>query len=110
MSVTMLSYLYLFFQVEVRGRCAGEGERGAGDKTAPELGAVLEVASKGSSLAGSGEVKAPALVELHVPHASHGLNLGLDGTKLVVVSVVTTLKQILVTSVARILVANPSAE
>lgn len=43
---------------------------------------------------------------LHVPDATHGLDLGLEGGKIVVVSVITTLKQVLVASVSRVLVTH----
>lgn len=49
-------------------------------------------------------------MELHVPDATHGLDLGLEGTELVVVSVVTTLKQVLVASVSGVLVTHPPGE
>lgn len=48
-------------------------------------------------------------MELHVPDTTHGLDLGLESAEVVVVSVVTTLKQVLVTSVARVLIAHPAA-
>lgn len=63
--------------------------------------------SRCRSLAGGGEVEASSLVELHVPDATHGLDLGLEGAKVVVVSVVTGLKQVLVASVSRVLVTHP---
>lgn len=59
------------------------------------------------SLAGGGEGEAASLVELHVPDAAHGLDLGLEGTEVVVVSVVAALKQVLVASVSGVLVAHP---
>lgn len=43
---------------------------------------------------------------LHVPDATHGLDLGLEGGEVVVVSVFTTLKQVLVASVSRVLVTH----
>lgn len=43
---------------------------------------------------------------LHVPDATHGLDLGLEGGEIVVVSVFTTLKQVLVASVSRVLVTH----
>lgn len=46
-------------------------------------------------------------MELHVPDTTHGLDLGLEGAEVVVVSVVTTLKQVLVASVSRVLVTHP---
>lgn len=70
------------------------------------LVAMPPVCSRTCSL-GRGEVEAAALVELHVPHTAHGLNLRLEGTKLVVVSIVAALKQVLVASVAGILVSHP---
>lgn len=48
------------------------------------------------------------LVILHVPHTANRLDLRLEGTKLVIMSVVSTLKQILVASVAWVLVSNPT--
>lgn len=63
--------------------------------------------SRCHSLAGGGEVEASSLVELHVPDTTHGLDLGLEGAKVVVVSVVTGLKQVLVASVSRVLVTHP---
>lgn len=63
-------------------------------------------AGKGS-LAGGGEVEASSLVELHVPDTTNGLDLGLEGAEVVVVSVVTALKQVLVASVSRVLVTHP---
>lgn len=48
-------------------------------------------------------------MELHVPHTAHGLNLRLESAKLVVVSVVATLEQILVTSVSGVLVSHPTS-
>lgn len=58
------------------------------------------------SLAGRGDVEAPSLVVLHVPDATHGLDLGLEGGEVVVVSVFTALKQVLVASVSRVLVTH----
>lgn len=46
-------------------------------------------------------------MELHVPDTTHGLDLGLEGGEVVVVSVVTALKQVLVASVSRVLVTHP---
>lgn len=46
-------------------------------------------------------------MELHVPDAAHGLDLGLEGAEVIVVSVVTALKQVLVASVSRVLVTHP---
>lgn len=46
-------------------------------------------------------------MELHVPDTTHGLDLGLEGAEVVVVSVVTALKQVLVASVSRVLVTHP---
>lgn len=43
---------------------------------------------------------------LHVPDATHGLDLRLEGAEVVVVSVFTTLKQVLVASVSRVLVTH----
>lgn len=63
--------------------------------------------SRCHSLAGSGEVEASSLVELHVPDTTHGLDLGLEGAELVVVPVVTALKQVLVASVSRVLITHP---
>lgn len=45
---------------------------------------------------------------LHVTDAAHGLDLGLEGGPLVPVPVVSTLKQVLVPSVAGVLVAHPA--
>lgn len=66
------------------------------------------MASRCHSLAGRGEGEASSLVELHVPDTTHGLDLGLEGAEVVVVSVVTTLKQVLVASVSRVLVTHPA--
>lgn len=63
--------------------------------------------SRGRSLAGGGEGEAASLVELHVPDAAHGLDLGLEGAEVVVVPVVAALEQVLVTSVTRVLVTHP---
>jgi len=64
--------------------------------------------SRCRSLAGGGgQGEASPLVELHVPDAAHGLDLGLVGAELVVVSVVTALEQVLVAPVSGVLVANP---
>lgn len=68
------------------------------------------MASRYHSLAGGGEGEASSLVELHVPDTTHGLDLGLEGAEVVVVSVVTALKQVLVTSVSRVLVTHPPEE
>lgn len=43
---------------------------------------------------------------LHVPDATHGLDLGLEGGEVVVVPVFSTLKQVLVASVSRVLVTH----
>lgn len=88
------------------------GRSGRGDKKRPweRLVARPPVCSRAGSLGGGGEVEAAALVELHVPHTAHGLDLRLEGAKLVVVSVVAALKQVLVTSVAGVLVAHPAVE
>ena len=67
-----------------------------------------QVCWRAVSLFSSGQGKAATLVELHVSHTAHGLNLRLEGTELVVVSVITALKQILVASVARVLVSHPT--
>jgi len=56
---------------------------------------------------GGGEGEASSLVELHVPDTAHGLDLGLEGAEVVVVSVVTALKQVLVASVSGVLVTHP---
>lgn len=66
-----------------------------------------QASRRGRSLAGGGEVEASSLVELHIPDATHGLDLGLEGAKLVVVSVVTALKQVLIASVSGVLVTDP---
>lgn len=71
---------------------------------------MLQERSGVSSLFSGGQIEEAALVELHVPHTAHGLNLRLEGTKLVVVSVVAALKQILVASVARVLVSHPPSK
>lgn len=63
--------------------------------------------SRWRSLAGGGEVEASSLVELHVPDTTNGLDLGLEGAEVVVVSVVTALKKVLVASVSRVLVTHP---
>lgn len=47
-------------------------------------------------------------MELHVPDTTHGLDLGLEGAEVVVVSVVTALKQVLVASVSGVLVTHPT--
>ena len=47
---------------------------------------------------------------LHVPDAAHGLDLGLEGAELVVVSVVTALEQVLVAPVSGVLVSDPPGE
>lgn len=79
---------------------------GTGIKSAMRrLVAMLQVHC---SLFSGGHIEAAALVELHVPHTAHGLNLRLEGAKLVVVSVVSALKQILVSSVAGVLVSHPT--
>lgn len=62
------------------------------------------------SLAGRGKGEAASLVELHVADAAHRLDLGLEGAEVVVVSVFSTLKQVLVASVSRVLVAHPTTE
>lgn len=72
------------------------------------LVAMLQDRSGVSSLFSSGQIEAAVLVELHVPHTAHGLNLRLEGAKLVVVSVFAGLKQILVASVAGVLVSHPT--
>ena len=69
-----------------------------------------QASSRGPSLAGGGEVEASSLVELHIPDTTHGLDLGLEGGELVVVSVITTLEQVLVASVAGVLVTHPPGE
>lgn len=84
---------------------------GTGIKSAMRrLVAVLQDRSEVSSLFSGGQIEAAALVELHVPHTAHGLNLRLEGAKLVVVSVVAALKQILVSSVAGVLVSHPTSK
>lgn len=62
------------------------------------------------SLAGRGAAEGEAAVWmiLHVPHPPHGLDLGLDGAELVVVSVIAALKQVLVAPVPGVLVTHPS--
>lgn len=62
----------------------------------------------GHSLGGGGEGEASSLVELHVPDTTHGLDLRLVGAEVVVVSVVTALKQVLVASVSGVLVTHPA--
>ncbi len=47
-------------------------------------------------------------MELHVPDTTHGLDLGLEGAEVIVVSVVTALKQVLVASVSGVLVTHPA--
>ncbi len=74
------------------------------------LVAMLQERSGVSSLFSGGQIEAAVLVELHVPHTTHGLDLRLEGTKLVVVSVVAALKQILVSSVAGVLVSHPTSK
>lgn len=64
--------------------------------------------SRWCSLAGGGEGEASSLVELHVPDTTHGLDLGLEGAEVVVVSVVTALKEVLVASVSGVLVTHPA--
>ncbi len=71
---------------------------------------MLQERSGVSSLFSGGQIEAAVLVELHVPHTTHGLDLRLEGTKLVVVSVVAALKQILVSSVAGVLVSHPTSK
>lgn len=66
-----------------------------------------QAVSRLHSLAGGREVEASSLVELHVPDTTNGLDLGLAGTEVVIVSVVTALKQVLVASVSRVLVTHP---
>lgn len=63
----------------------------------------------GSARASVGGVVSAALVPLHVPNAPHRLDLGVLGAKLGAVFVVTLLKQVLVASVARVLIAHPPA-
>lgn len=63
--------------------------------------------SRCHSLASGGEVEASSLVELHVPDTTHGLDLGLEGTEVIVVSVFSALEQVLVASVSRVLVTHP---
>lgn len=46
-------------------------------------------------------------MELHVPDATHGLDLRLEGGEVVVVSVVSALKQVLVPSVPGVLITHP---
>lgn len=67
-----------------------------------------QVACKRHSLAGRGQGETSSLVELHVSNTAHGLDLGLEGGEVVVVSVVTALKQVLVASVAGVLVTHPT--
>lgn len=67
-----------------------------------------QVACRRHSLAGRGKGEASSLVELHVSNTTHGLDLGLEGAEVVVVSVVTALKQVLVASVAGVLVTHPT--
>lgn len=47
-------------------------------------------------------------MELHVPDATHGLDLGLEGAEVVVVSVVAALEQVLVAPVPGVLVPHPA--
>lgn len=66
------------------------------------------MACRRHSLAGRGKGEASSLVELHVSNTAHGLNLGLEGAEVVVVSVVAALKQVLVASVSGVLVTHPT--
>ena len=59
-------------------------------------------------LGGGGEGEAASLVELHVSDATHGLHLRLVGAEIVVVSVVSALKQVLVAPVSGVLVTHPT--
>lgn len=62
----------------------------------------------GEGLAGGGE--GPPLVPLHVPDAPHRLDLGVLSPKISTVLVVPFFKQVLVASVAGVLVAYPPAK
>lgn len=55
-----------------------------------------------------GHLKAAPAVRLHVPNPADGLELWVVGSPLVPVLVRTHLKHILVTTVARVLVAHPA--
>lgn len=57
---------------------------------------------------GGGEGEAASLVELHVSDATHGLHLRLVGAEIVVVFVVSALKQVLVAPVSGVLVTHPT--
>lgn len=46
----------------------------------------------------------------HVPHTTHSLHLGLEGQPLIPVAKLSSLQEILVAPVARVLVAHPAAE
>lgn len=63
----------------------------------------------GSAGASVGGVVSAALVPLHVPDAPHRLDLGVLGAELGAVFVVALLKEVLVASVARVLIAHPPA-
>lgn len=93
-----------------KGSILRKGWRFGDKKRHRRLVAMLQGRSEVWSLFSSGQVKAAALVELHVPHTTHGLNLRLEGAKLIVVPVVATLKQILVTSVSGVLVSHPTSK
>jgi len=52
-------------------------------------------------------LKAASVMCLHVPYSAHRLDLGVIGTPLVPVFIGSTLKQVLISLVARVLVSNP---
>ena len=55
-------------------------------------------------------LKAAPAICLHVPHSAHGLDLGVVGAPLVPLLVSSHLQHVLVTTVARVLVAHPTVE
>lgn len=87
------------FGVRIRART------GRGDKKHHERALLHRMTV---SVLSSSHGEHPALVILHVSHTANRLNLRLEGTKLIIMSVVSTLKQILVASVAGVLVSDPT--